>query len=761
MNPNSFSTMWSAVAPALGDHLWQSTLFAAAAALLTLILRKNQARARYWLWLAASLKFLVPFSWLVAIGSRLAWFRLGWFHASSAAANADFYFTVEEISQPFTQSGAAISHAAPATISSNLLHLLPALLASLWLCGFIGVLLMWCVRWRKISAAIRSSMPLREGREVEALRRQERVTGIRQRVEMLLSRATLEPGIFGMARPVLVWPEGISAHLENAHLEAILAHELWHVRRRDNLAAAIHMMVEAIFWFHPLVWWLGARLVDERERACDEEVLESGSERHVYAESILKVCEFCVGSPLACVAGVTGSDLKKRMVHIMSEHVVRKLNFTKKLLLTAAAVATITAPIVLGLVHATPVHATPARAQSQNDAASPRFESFTITPSQPSDSALNPGKQVTKMMFGPSKGFIAANVTLQTMLQDAYGVQANQIVGAPDWLNSERFNVEGKVSPSQVADGASSQSFTVRGPDAPKVGFGPETDVTAVKQMMQAALADSTKLAVHTETRVLPTYVLVVAEGGSKLQPTPAEEPNSTEISNSRFGPRMVNGVRMKENDYGNVMDLQAHGMSVNDLAEHLARQLGQPVINKTGLTGRYDFHLQWSTASQSQEADLSQDGASLAPAISTPVQEQIGLKLAVQEQLGLKLEPQKEPTPVLVIDHIEKPAAEQSENSAPATVSQEAMNGLLLKQVPPDYPETARNAHISGPVVLDAVIGKDGDVENLRIVSGHPLLAPAAIEAVKQWKYQPYLWQGQPIEVQTRLQINFPFSSE
>lgn len=75
-------------------------------------------------------------------------------------------------------------------------------------------------------------------------------------------------------------------------VEAILAHELCHVRRRDNLAVALQMVVEALFWFHPLVWWLEQRLVDERERACDEEVIRLGSEPQSYAESILKTCEF-------------------------------------------------------------------------------------------------------------------------------------------------------------------------------------------------------------------------------------------------------------------------------------------------------------------------------------------------------------------------------------------------------------------------------------------------------------------------------------
>ena len=78
------------------------------------------------------------------------------------------------------------------------------------------------------------------------------------------------------------------------------------------------MVVQAVFWFHPLVWWIGARLVDERERACDEDVLRGGSEPEVYAESILRTCRFSIESPLACVAGVTGADLKRRIEAIMN-----------------------------------------------------------------------------------------------------------------------------------------------------------------------------------------------------------------------------------------------------------------------------------------------------------------------------------------------------------------------------------------------------------------------------------------------------------
>jgi bla regulator protein blaR1 len=79
--------------------------------------------------------------------------------------------------------------------------------------------------------------------------------------------------------------------LTSEQLKAIFDHELCHVECRDNLTALLHMLVEAIFWFHPLVWWVGARLVDERERACDEAVLQAGNAPEVYAEGILEVCK--------------------------------------------------------------------------------------------------------------------------------------------------------------------------------------------------------------------------------------------------------------------------------------------------------------------------------------------------------------------------------------------------------------------------------------------------------------------------------------
>jgi protein TonB len=91
--------------------------------------------------------------------------------------------------------------------------------------------------------------------------------------------------------------------------------------------------------------------------------------------------------------------------------------------------------------------------------------------------------------------------------------------------------------------------------------------------------------------------------------------------------------------------------------------------------------------------------------------------------------------------------------------VSQGVSQGLLVKRIQPNYPPLARQARIYGTVILQAEISKTGDIQNLRLISGHPMLAPAAIEAVKQWKYKPYLLNGEPVEVETQVQVNFTLS--
>src|SRR5215471_3017018 len=134
----------------LANHLWQSTLFAAAAWLLTVALRKNRAAVRYRLWLAASVKFLVPFSLLIGTGSHFAW------RTSLEIAPAPLSRAMEQLSQPFELPANALPAAARTSPSNPV----PAILFSVWFCGFAISTAVWFVWWLRFCAAIRTATPL-------------------------------------------------------------------------------------------------------------------------------------------------------------------------------------------------------------------------------------------------------------------------------------------------------------------------------------------------------------------------------------------------------------------------------------------------------------------------------------------------------------------------------------------------------------------------------------------------------------------------
>jgi bla regulator protein BlaR1 len=390
-------------------------------------------------------------------------------------------------------------------------------------------------------------------------------------------------------------------------------------------------VVEAIFWFHPLVWWLGARMVDERERACDEEVLQLGSQPQVYAESILKICEFCVGSPLACVAGVTGSDLKKRIANIMNKNIVRKLNFGKKLLLSALGVAAIALPIIFGLVK-------PAHSQSQSSSQDMGAKTFVFTRGYQQVS-VTPGEAGNgiiqfRILFHPDS-FMAKNQTLQELIKLAYGVQKSQISGGPDWLTTARFNIEAKLDDSTVAE---------------LKKLSPEQQKAERDQMLQNLLADQFKVAIHRESRLLPAEVLVIAKNGPKIQPA---KPGDT-YPNGIKGPDGLPAGPHKFDFGPDGVIVQALPMSF--VANNLAMHLNQPVVDRTGLTGDYDFMLKFSPEGATAHEENGRKVTTTS--LSSLSARNAALVNAIEEQLGLKLEPQTIPLPVLVVDRAENPAA-------------------------------------------------------------------------------------------------------
>ena len=406
--------------------------------------------------------------------------------------------------------------------------------------------------------------------------------------------------------------------------------KLWHVRRRDNLAAAIHMGVESLFWFHPLVWWMGARLIEERERACDEEVLEMGSERQVYAESILKVCEFCVGSPLACVSGVTGADLKKRIVHIMSEQVMHKLDLSRKLLLGVAGFVAIALPIAFGLINATP-----SRAQVQAETTTAVTPAYQVISIKPNNSDGN--RMKFKLMLTPD-GFEAEGITLQTLIREAYGVQDDQISGAPSWANSEKYDIELKRD-KPVADELQKLS--------------PVQNRAMIQGTLQTLLADRFKLKLHLETKELQQYALIVGENGPRLKPA---KPGDT-YPNGLKGMDGIGHPGVMQMNMGTGV-LTGQGLGMTDLAGFLSRQLNCTVLDKTGLAGNYDFTLRWSPDEiQLAKFKGTPSGQHEVDNTSAPDSSRPSIFVALQEQLGLELKSQKAPAEILAIDHVETPA--------------------------------------------------------------------------------------------------------
>jgi bla regulator protein blaR1 len=446
--------------------------------------------------------------------------------------------------------------------------------------------------------------------------------------------ALLEPGVFGICNPVLILPAGITDRLTQAQLEAVIAHEMCHVRRRDNLTAAIHMVVEVIFWFHPLVWWIRTQLVAERERSCDEEVVSLAGDPEVYAEAILNVCKLYFESPLVCMSGVTGSNLKRRIEAILSNRTTLRLSFAKRLGLSLAGVAALAVPIIVGVINAPAIQAqAPQVAAPSALAVAPKFDVASIKPAG-GGSNLPPDSVQLNWLMGSARasknGRFSETVPLSLLIQLAYNVEDFQVLGAPSWTKSDRYAVVAK------ADG--------------------NANFEQMRTMLQALLADRFHLALRRETREIPVYELTVAKGGLKIEaakagscvtfdpdtPRPPLNPNRPPPQLNICGAvrRAILSFAPARRDR-----IEAVGISMPKLIEMLSGEVGATVVDKTGFTEKFDFRLEFA----------SEQAVGVGPEAVSPGD--LSIFAALQEQLGLQLKPAKGPVEVLVIDHVERPS--------------------------------------------------------------------------------------------------------
>jgi bla regulator protein blaR1 len=558
------------------NHLWQSTLFAVAVWLLTLMLSRNAARTRYWLWLAASVKFLIPFSLLVTVGSLLDARRDPQPSPTTIAIEQVFEIPTLTLATPPTTKQQAFGNASA---------MLYTTLYTTWFCGFIVVLFRWWRQWRRIRADVRDATPLNLALPIRALS----------------SPTLLEPGVFGIFRPVLLLPEGIAERLTPQQLQAILTHELCHVRCYDNLCAAIQMLVEAAFWFHPLVWWIGKRMVNERERACDEEVVTLGSDPEIYAEGILKVCTLYLESPLTCVAGVTGSNLRKRIRGIMTNRVAQKLDAGRKLLLATAGIGAVVAPVAFGVLNAPQIRAQ-AAAHKSFDVASVKV----TTPKSRPDVRVSP------------TGIDYTAYSVRSLIADAYSFRLASISSpdgrTKDLLNGSFFDISAKTDhPVSRAE---------------------------LNLMLQTLLADRFKLTLHHESRTESVYTLTTAAGGMKVRESATEGPLESRL-------RPGGGVNCRN-------------ITMQEFSEFLTARLNRVVLNETGLNGRYDFELKLDgLPSVDQVREVAASGnMEAADSMKRKMVDwtESSIFSDIQKQLGLKLEAGRASVDNLVIDHVEKP---------------------------------------------------------------------------------------------------------
>lgn len=273
-------------------------------------------------------------------------------------------------------------------------------------------------------------------------------------------------------------------------------------------------------------------------------------------------------------------------------------------------------------------------------------------------------------------GFQADGVPLQMLIRQAFGLSEDRILNEPDWAKSSRFDINAKVAPE----------------DAPKLKA---LSMQQRSAMILPLLEDRFGLKFHHETKQLQVYTLVVAKGGPKLKeatpaesgagapqpqigpggnwlnghPPPSPPPSPAGANGAPSGSAPGSGAAggpppgaprtlMRMSTQG--MTLDARGSTMASLSQLLSQQIGATVVDKTGLTGKYDFTLSFMPDSGGMGPMGMRPPGAGPPPDGAQSQEPVGPSLftAVQEQLGLKLVAEKEPVDVVVIDHIEPPSA-------------------------------------------------------------------------------------------------------
>lgn len=449
-------------------------------------------------------------------------------------------------------------------------------------------------------------------------------SGVRTRILVLRHEQVTGPLTCGLFRAAILLPADASTWNTDA-LRRALIHEIEHVRRHDWMVHCLTRFVCSMYWFHPFVWMAWRQLRLEAERACDDAVLR-GEDAAEYASLLIQVAQGQVaGAREPMLAMANRGDLGVRISALLNADQARG-----RVKAQAVMVATICGAIVSAAVGAVAFAQSPPSARSLPPVLS------VVKPN------VSGGLQ-GRLSVPLRNRFVATNITIAEVIAAAYGnlfpLRAEQIVGGPRWMHSERYDVEAKLD-TTAGDGESLSDSE------------PLDDRRVFDQfaMVRAMLAERFNLSARETTREGPVYRLERTRSGDKLGPqiklskADCEAIAAAGPYTALAGPdgQLLRpcGVR------GRVGQIVGTGATIQQLAQNLTRvaTIEREVMDRTGLTGRFDFTLTWAPPLRpgDRETGAVIDGPSIFAAL--------------QEQLGLKLQAQRGAVRVLVVDRLERP---------------------------------------------------------------------------------------------------------
>ena len=443
--------------------------------------------------------------------------------------------------------------------------------------------------------------------------------GVSRPVRIVTSEASDVPAVVGWWRPVILLPPAACLGLAPAQLEGIVAHELAHVARNDYAVNIAQTIIETIFFYHPVVWWISGQIRTERELCCDDLAITVSGDSLGYARA-LTTLEKVRGRTARLALGSTGGPLLYRIERLIGgpsrEHTPSPLPSVLVLCLGLACIA-------LNFD----------RVAAQSAPASLRFEVASVKPS-----ALDPG-HVSINRRGSQ--YTASGLTLKRLVAVAYQLQDDQIFGGPKWFDESHYDIVAKFP----AEDAASLSALPAG-------------VTREQLMLRLLLADRFGLAVHTEVRQLPVYALVPARkdgalgpGLTRVEPCIGGRPAANSAAPPTFSglnPPTCGTSAAPGHILGGAITMPILAASLSRLT-NTGMFLNRPVVDQTGLTGSFNVALQFLPDTL---PDFGPDGP--PPGLIDPAGP--SLFSAIQAQHGLKLEATKGPVDVLVVDRAETP---------------------------------------------------------------------------------------------------------